>query len=290
MEQFSQFIQYAISGVTAGSIYAVIGISWSVVYLVTKVLNFTTGEFVMLGGMLTWGFHGMGVSLLPAALLSIVGTIFISVFMERVTIRPVRFPSEMTYMMLTIALGSIIRGIVLIRAGSEPRSIEPIFKTNVIRFFGATITPQVICVIVFLIIVALALTLFFNRTLFGKALRASAFNATGAKLVGIDISKFRTFCFALAGALGAITGILTTPMIFTGYDTGLLNGLKGLVVAIIGGWSILGTVIAAIALGLLESFMMGFISPGLGDVLALLVVIVYLIVGTYRIPYRRTIK
>ena len=104
--------------------------------------------------------------------------------------------------------------------------------------------------------------------------------------MGIDISRFRLFCFGLAGGLGAITGIVTAPITFTGYEIGLLNGLKGLVVAIVGGWSIVGTVLAALALGLLEGFCAGFISPGLKDVFSLLVMMVFLILSTYRFSGR----
>jgi branched-subunit amino acid ABC-type transport system permease component len=105
MTLLSQIIQYAISGITSGSIYAVIGICWSVVYLITKVLNFTTGEFVMLGGMLTWGFHAAGLGLFPASVLAVAATVCIAVVMERAVVRSVRYPTARTYMMLTIALG-----------------------------------------------------------------------------------------------------------------------------------------------------------------------------------------
>ena len=283
MTLFSVVVQYTISGITDGSIYAIIGICWSVVYLITKVLNFTTGEFVMLGGMLTWGFHRLGLGLFPASLIAVATTICIAIVIERATIRPVRYPSEMTYMMITIALASIIKGIVLLKWGTEVRKIDPFFGTDVLHIFGAAITPQVLCVLGFLFIVTVGLTWFLNYTLFGKALRASAINLTGAKLVGIDISKFRLFCFGLAGGLGAIVGIVTTPITFTGYQIGMLTGLKGLVAAIVGGWGIMGTVISALALGLIEGFCAGFISTGFKDVLALLVMIFFLVIRTYSI-------
>ena len=283
MTLFSVVVQYTISGITDGSIYAIIGICWSVVYLITKVLNFTTGEFVMLGGMLTWGFHRLGLGVFPASLIAVATTICIAIVIERATIRPVRYPSEMTYMMITIALASIIKGIVLLKWGTEVRKIDPFFGTDVLHIFGAAITPQVLCVLGFLIIVTVGLTWFLNYTLFGKALRASAINLTGAKLVGIDISKFRLFCFGLAGGLGAIVGIVTTPITFTGYQIGMLTGLKGLVAAIVGGWGIMGTVISALALGLIEGFCAGFISTGFKDVLALLVMIFFLVIRTYSI-------
>jgi len=280
MTLLSQIIQYAISGITSGSIYAVIGICWSLVYLITKVLNFTTGEFVMLGGMLTWGFRGAGFGLIPSVLFAISITILISMILERIAIRPVRFPSEMTYMMITIAAASVIKGVVLLGWGSETRTIPAFFGTEVIHLFGATMTSQILCVLGLLVIVTLGLSLFLNRTLFGKALRASAINVTGASLVGIDISRFRFFCFGLAGGLGAITGIVITPITFTGYEVGMLTGLKGLVAAIVGGWTMTGTMVAALMLGLLEGFGAGFISAGLKDVFSLLVMILFLIVRT----------
>jgi len=287
MTLLSQVVQYTISGITSGSIYSVIGICWSVVYLISRVLNFTTGEFVMLGGMLTWGFYRAGLGLPSAALLAVAGSIVIAMMLERIAIRPLRFATEMVYMMVTIASASVIKGVILLTWGSETRVFESFIGTKVIQIFGASLTPQVICVISLLIIITLGLSLFFNHTLFGKALRACAINLRGARLIGIDISKFRLFCFGLAGGLGAITGIVITPITFTGYNIGLLAGLKGLVAAIIGGWNMVGTVLAAFALGLLEGFGAGFISAGLKDIFALFVMIIFLILTTLRFSYKR---
>ena len=280
MTFLSQVLQYAISGITGGSIYAVIGISWSLVYLISKVLNFTTGEFVMLGGMLTWVLTGAGFGLFSAAVLAVAATIVVALLLERLAIRPVRYPTEMTYMMATIASASVIKGIVLLLWGSETRRIPPFFGTEVIQFFGATLTSQVLCVLGLLVLVTVGLSLFLNRTIVGKALRASAINLNGAELVGIDIRKFRLLCFGLAGGLGAVTGIVITPITFTGYEIGILTGLKGLVAAIMGNWTITGAVVSALVLGLLEGFGAGFISAGLKDVLALLVMIIILILRT----------
>lgn len=286
MTLLSQIIQYAISGLTGGSIYAVVGICWSVVYLITKVLNFTTGEFVMLGGMLTWGFRIAGFGLVTSILFAVACTILISIIFERIAIRQVRYPSEVTYMMITIAGASVIKGLVLLAWGSETRRIDSFFDTEVIHLFGATITSQVLCVFGLLVIVTIGLSLFLNRTLFGKALRASAVNLTGASLMGIDISRFRLFCFGLAGGLGAITGIVITPITFTGYEVGILTGLKGLVAAIVGGWTMTGTMIAALVLGLIEGFGAGFISAGMKDVFALLIMILFLIIRTMNFTLR----
>jgi len=278
---FAQILQYSISGITSGSIYGVVGICWAVVYLITKVLNFATGEFVMLGGMLTWGMHAAGLGFIPSMLLAIAATIVIAVVIERLAIRPVRFPSEMTYMMITIAVASVIRGVVMLQWGTESEKIDPFFGSGVVQIFGATITPQVIGVLGFLVVVTAGLHWFFQKTLIGKAMRASAINQTGAKLVGININIFRLLCFCMAGGLGALTGIVTTPITFTGYEIGALTGIKGMVVAIVGGWTIGGTVVAALILGLLEGLCAGFVSAGFKDVLALLAIMVFLVARTY---------
>jgi branched-chain amino acid transport system permease protein len=276
----SQIIQYAISGTTSGSIYAIVGICWSTVFLISGVLNFTTGEFVMLGGMLAWIFLSAGLDLGFAALLGVAGTVLIAVALERLVIRPVRYPTEATYMLITIASASVIKGLILITCGSETRRLDPFIPIEPIRIFGAILTPQVIIVFGVLVIVTTVLLLFFNHTLFGKALRASSINQTGARLVGIEISTFRLFCFGLAGALGAISGIVIAPIAFTGYSIGLMAGLKGLVAAIVGGWGIIGTVSAGLALGLLEGFGAGFISTGWKDALGLFIMILFLISKT----------
>jgi branched-chain amino acid transport system permease protein len=286
MTALAQVLQYIISGITSGGIYAVIGICWSVVFLITQVLNFTTGEFVMLGGMLTWGFHLTGLGLPFSAALAISCTILTALALERLTLRPVRYPSEMAYMMITIAAASVIKGIVLLTWGSETRTIQPFFETKVIQVLGASLTPQALCILGLLLVVTAGLTFFFNYTLFGKALRASAISPVGASLIGVDSNRFRIFCFGLAGGLGAITGIVTAPIIFTGYEIGELMGLKGLVAAIVGGWTMTGTVIAALVLGLLEGLVAGLVSPGLKDVLSLLIMMVYLILRTVHVPHR----
>ena len=280
MTPFAEIIQYIISGVTSGSIYAMVGVCWSIVFLVASILNFSTGEFVMLGGMLTWVFLGAGIGLAPAVILAIAVTVAIGIILERLVIRPVRYPSEMTYMVITIASASIIKGIILITCGSETRVIQALIPVKQISILGAIITTQTILVIGVLAVMAIGLSLFFNRTLFGKALRATAINPKGASLVGIRIDILIVFCFGLAGGLGAIAGIVIAPITFTGYNIGLMTGMKGLVAAIVGGWNMTGTVLAGLGLGLIEGLFGGFISPGWKDAIALVVMILFLICRT----------
>jgi branched-chain amino acid transport system permease protein len=280
MSILSQITQYVISGITSGSIYAIVGVCFSIVYLVTRILNFATGEFVMLGGMLTWVFLSTGLGLSSAVLLAIVCTIIVGILLERLALRPVRFPTEGTYMVITLAAVPVIKGVVLLTCGSELRAIPSFVTGKPINFLGASFTPQCALVIGLLVIITIGLSLLFNRTVLGKALRATAINPVGSRLVGIRIDRLKVFCFGLAGGLGAIAGIVIAPITFVGYSIGTMTGLKGLVAAIAGGWSIAGTVVAGLALGLAEGLFAGFISTGWKDALALLIMIIVLVART----------
>ena len=281
MTDFQQIAQYIVSGITSGSIYAMVGVCWSIVFLVTGILNFATGEFVMLGGMVCWLLVEAGLGLVQSAIISIAAVVAVGVVMERLVIRPVRFPSETTFMVITIASASIIKGMVLIICGSETRIIPSLVPEVQLSVFGAIITSQILLVIAVLIVMTICLSVFFNHTLFGKGLRAMAINPSGASLLGIRINVLSAFCFALAGGLGAVAGVVIAPITFTGYNIGLMTGMKGLVAAIVGGWNITGTVIAGVVLGLIEGLFGGFVSPGWKDAIALLVMIVFLIFQTF---------
>ena len=184
-------------------------------------------------------------------------------------------------MVITIAAASIIKGLTLIACGSETQVVPPLVPAKQFSILGAVITSQALLVLGVLCVVAVLLSLFFNHTLLGKALRATAINPTGASLVGIRIRFLIVFCFALAGGLGAVAGIVIAPITFTGYNVGLMTGMKGLVAAIVGGWTMAGTLLAGLGLGLLEGLFGGFVSPGWKDAIALLVMIIFLLYRTF---------
>jgi branched-chain amino acid transport system permease protein len=121
--------------------------------------------------------------------------------------------------------------------------------------------------------------LFFHRTLLGKAMRAAADNPLGAVLIGISVRKLVALAFALSGALGAMAGILITPITSMSYDGGLMLGLKGFAAAILGGYgSTIGAVVGGLLLGILESFGAGFISSAYKDAIAFLILLAILFV------------
>ena len=187
-------------------------------------------------------------------------------------------------MVITIACASIIKGVILITCGSETRPLESFVPSMQFSVLGAVVTSQTLLVVAVLAVIATALSLFFNHTILGKALRATAINPKGASLVGIRVRTLVIFCFGLAGGLGALAGIVIAPITFTGYNIGLMTGLKGLVAAIVGGWTMTGTVMAGLGLGLLEGLFGGFVSAGWKDAIALFVMILFLLYQTLASP------
>jgi len=129
-----------------------------------------------------------------------------------------------------------------------------------------------------MVVIVAALSWFFGRTLLGKAMLATSHNRLAAQLVGIDVAKVLFASFGLAGALGAIAGVLIAPITFTSYDVGVMLGLKGFAAAMLGGLgSFAGAIVGGLVLGLLESLSAGYISSAYKDVVAFLIMLLVLL-------------
>ena len=273
-----QILQYLITGVTVGSIYALIGMGFNIIYNSTEIINFAQGEFVMLGGMLT--VSGIGLLHLPvplAAIFAIIGVSLVGITLDRAAIRPLKDASPITLIIITIGASIFLRGVSSLTWGKEPFTIPAFSGEEPIPFFGAVIQPQSLWVMGVALIVVLSLRQFFGRTLTGKAMMASAVQPRAAKLVGIDSSYMVLLSFALSGAVGAAAGIVIAPISMVQYDMGVMIGLKGFCAAIIGGighpW---GVVFGGIVLGVVESLGAGLISSGYKDAIAFIILLLML--------------
>jgi branched-chain amino acid transport system permease protein len=118
---------------------------------------------------------------------------------------------------------------------------------------------------------------FFDRTLLGKAILACSFNKKAASLVGINVRRMYLISYGLSGCLGAVAGILITPITYTSYDSGVMLGLKGFAASILGGMgSSMGAVAGGLLLGIIESIAAGFISSGYKDAIAFVIILMVL--------------
>ena len=284
-----QFLQYLISGLTTGSIYALIGIGFTIIYAVTRIINFAQGEFVMLGGMLSFTLAvSAGLPLAPAIILSVLIAAVIGVIMYLFAIRPARNASVVSLIIITIGAAIFIRGIAGVGWGVD--FVRPPYWTGSesIRFFGAYIHPQALWIIGITLAVTVLLHFFLSHTMVGKALKACAINPRAAGLVGINAKTMALIAFVLAAAIGGIGGAVMAPLTLTSYNVGVMLGLKGFVAASIGGFkSPIAAVIGGFTLGIIESLSVGLdwgpFTSAYKDVIALVVLLLILLLWSGRL-------
>jgi len=254
-----QLVQYLISGLTQGSIYALVGLGFTIIYAVTRIINFAQGEFIMLGGMISFTLaSSVGIPMVPSLLLSILAASGIGAIMYMLAIRTAKRASVVSLIIITIGAAIFIRGIAAELWGVD--NVRPPFFTGYesLSFLGAVIHPQAIWIIGTTIVATIIIHLFLSYTMIGKALKACAISPAAASMVGINARVMALLAFVLAAALGGIGGVVMAPLTLTSYNAGALLGLKGFVAASVGGFkSPIAAVIGGIILGIVESLAVG---------------------------------
>jgi branched-chain amino acid transport system permease protein len=278
MEEFSQFVQLLFSGLTIGSIYALIAIGFVITYNVTGVLNFAQGEFAMLGALITISLVGMGLPLLAAVVLGILIVVLIGAIFEKAAIYPARNSSTATLIIITIGVSFSLRGLAILIWGTQPKSLQPFTSNEPITLFDAVLLPQNLWAIGISLLSVFAMGYFFSKTYLGKAVTACVVNKFAARLMGINPEKMSLISIAISAGLGALAGIIIAPISGASYNMGMMLGMKAFVAAVIGGLTNAPAAIAgAFLLGILESFTEGLWSAGLKDAVsfALLLLILF---------------
>ena len=250
------FFQYLVAGLTYGTIYAIVGIGFNIIYNTTGIINFAQGEFVMLGGMTAVTLHAF--LPLPLAILgAVLITMAVGGMIEVVFIRWLVKPSVLRMIIITIGISILVREAALMLWGESVRSL-PYFTGNEISalsFGGVRVSPQVLWSLGVCAVVVVLLNLFFKFTMLGREMRACAANRDAATLCGIPTRNMITLSFVLSAGIGALAGCVVSPITYTQYNIGTGLAIKGFTVAILGG---LGNSMAAVAagfiLGILESF------------------------------------
>ncbi len=276
----NQVLQFIVTGMTVGAIYSMVAIGFNIIYNVTEIINLAQGEFVMLGGLIMVFLHVYLGLWLPVAFIGTMAIVTVAgILLDRLAIGPIRQPSVMTLIIATVAASIIIKGIAMVVWGKDPYDLPAFSGREPIDIGGVVIQPQSLWVVGFLILVALALTFFFNRTIMGKAMNACADNPDAARLVGINVRWMVMLSFALSAAIGAIAGITMTPIALMDYDRGAMLAVKGFGAAILGGLgSFPGAIVGGLILGLIESLGAGLMLSGYKDAYALIVLLAVLFV------------
>jgi len=276
----AQILQYALSGVTVGSIYAIVGVGFNIIYSTTGIINFAQGEFLILGAMTAISLDQ--VLPLPVAIVLAVGiTTLFGGLMELVFLRRAGDASVLRMIVITIGLSISNREVMLHVCDEQVRSL-PYFTGSAvssITIFGARISPQVLWVLGAAGLIVAGLTLFFRYTRTGRAMRACADDRMAARLCGINDRRMVTLSFMLSAGIGALAGCVISPVTQTQYDMGAPLAIKGFTVAIVGG---LGNSMAAVAagllLGVLEAFMVSWLPAAYKEAVSIVVLLLILVV------------
>jgi len=288
---FPLIVQYGLSGITVGSIYAIVAVGFNIIYSTTGIINFAQGEFLIVGAMIAISLYQI-VPLWLAIVLAVIVTTILGGLIEIVFLRPARDASVLRLIVITIGLSILIREAML-HIWDEKVHFLPYFtgtSTSTITIFGAHFSPQVLWVLGVSTVIVAGLTVFFRFTLLGRAMRACADDRMAACLCGINDRWMVTLSFMLSAGIGALAGCVISPVTQTQYDMGAPLAIKGFTVAILGGLgNSMAAVIAGLLLGLLEAFVVSQFASAYKEAVAIVVLLLVLVIRPTGLFVRREI-
>lgn len=266
--------QLVLTGLTVGSIYALVALGFVLIYNVTGILNFAQGEFSMVGALLCITLLAWHVSLALAVLAAVAAVAVLGAVMERLAVEPAFGGHPLTLIIITFGVSMAFRGLSLMVWGADPYTLPEFTPGPALVLLGGVLTRQAIWAIGLSVVVVAGLFLFLARTTPGAAVRACADNAFASRLVGISPRRMALVAFTVAAALGAVGGVVIAPIMGATYDMGLGLGLKGFVAAVIGGLTNApAAVVGGYLVGLIESLTTGYLTPGYSDAITFLVLL-----------------
>jgi len=277
------FLNHFISGISLGSVYAIIALGYTMVYGIAKMLNFAHGDVIMVGAYICF-FAVSSFGLPPAlgVLLAMLVCTVLGITIERLAYKPLRQAPSLAVLITAIGMSYFLQNSAQLLWTSNIKMFPALFGDAAIPLFDGQISISVntIVTIAACIIIMLALTWFTGQTRMGKAMRACSEDKAAAQLMGIDVNFTISMTFAIGSALAAIAGVL----LCTAYPTlvpttGSMPGIKAFTAAVFGGiGSIPGAFLGGILLGVIEIFAKAYISTQLSDPIVFAVLIIVLLV------------
>ena len=277
------FLSYLISGISLGSVYAIIALGYTMVYGIAKMLNFAHGDVIMVGAYISFCTTSyLGLSPLVSVLLAIVVCTVLGIVIERLACKPLRQAPALAVLITAIGVSYFLQNAALLIWGSSSKIFSSVVGDWSIKLFDdqLTITGVTIVTVLACVVIMAALTLFTTKTKLGTAMRAVSEDKGAAQLMGISVNSTISLTFAIGSGLAAIAGVLLCsayPMLMP--TTGSMPGIKAFTAAVFGGiGSIPGAMIGGILLGIIEIFAKAYISTQLSDAVVFAVLIVVLLV------------
>lgn len=275
---FDVFGQFAVGGLTRGAVYALVALGFAITFRSSGIVNFAQGEFVMMGGLVAAGLTSIwGVPLAISVAIAFLVTMAVGLVMG-LGLMQLEDASEFRLILITLAAAIAMQAVALIVFGTDPFRFNSILLAERLSLGGVTITVHSVFVIVVAIALAAGLALYLKRTRWGRAMVATSFDSEAAASVGVNVRSIIGLSFVLSAALGAVGGVILTPLTATSYQVGFAMSLKGFAAAVLGGMgNLTGAVIGGFAIGMVEALGAGYVSSGYKDAIALAVLVVVLL-------------
>jgi len=281
------FLGHLITGLSLGSIYAIIALGYTMVYGIAKMLNFAHGDVIMVGAYICF-FAVTSFNLPPVVgiLLAMLLCTVLGIVIERLAYKPLRQATSLAVLITAIGVSYFLQNGAQLLWGASPKSFPMNFfnfgGNSGIALFGGQLNVTFVAIVTVLVcvVIMVALTLFTGKTKMGKAMRACSEDKGAAELMGINVNTTISVTFAIGSALAAVAGVLMCSAYPTLMPTtGALPGIKAFTAAVFGGiGSIPGALLGGILLGLIETFTKAYITTDLYDAVVFALLIVVLLV------------
>ena len=276
-----KLIQTLISGLSLGSIYALIALGYTMVYGIAKMLNFAHGDIIMVGAyaVITAVFT-MGLPPFIAILISIALCALLGIVIEFLAYRPLRQAQPLAVLITAIGVSYLLQNLALLIYGSEQKAFPTIVALPTVHIGGVYIDGITLATLVVTAVIMVALSLFINKTRMGKAMRAVSEDKEAAELMGISVNRTITVTFAIGSALAGVAAIFYgAAYTYIRPSTGAMPGIKAFTAAVFGGiGSIPGAMLGGILLGVIEQLSKTYISTLWADAIVFGVLVVVLVV------------
>ena len=285
-----EFLSYLISGISLGSVYAIIALGYTMVYGIAKMLNFAHGDVIMVGGYISFcAISYLGLPGWLALILAMVVCTVLGIVIEGLAYKPLRSAPSLAVLITAIGVSYFLQNTALLIWKAAPKVYPSLIPTtnaegesNALQLFNGQRSISYISLLTMAscIVIMIALTLFTSKTKMGKAMRACSEDKGAAQLMGINVNATISTTFAIGSALAAIAGVLLCSSYPTLQPTtGSMPGIKAFTAAVFGGiGSIPGAFLGGLLLGVIEAMAKAYISTNLANTIVFAVLIIVLLV------------
>ena len=275
------FLSYLISGISLGSVYALIALGYTMVYGIAKMLNFAHGDVIMVGGYVVMlSLQAFGANPVLAASISIIACAAMGMLIEKIAYKPLRKASPLAVLITAIGVSYFLQSLSLLLFGSNAQQVPNFINLGEVNLGGIRISGNTILTLAVTTVLMIALVLFINKTKTGKAMLAVSEDKGAAELMGVNVNRTISVTFAIGSGLAAVASILYLASFNSYVDPymGQLPGIKAFVAAVLGGiGSIPGAMLGGIILGIIETFAKVYASQ-ITDAIVFSVLIIVLLV------------